>query len=650
VRTASGDSILKIGIVNRPTNLFFPLADKAGFGKVMLCRSPAPGPKGIDVTAAAVSPDTTASDKPKKPNTAAFKLVPPSREERDRIKSAAVTACAKLDRSKPLSRDDCRNSAEQLLADLQLEPGYLGFAMVLITNEFWKDHVAAIPFDRRLFLLPHCLKNAEGCPAEYDEFGLDCKKCGACSVADFKGRAEDLGYKVLVSEGTPIVLKIIVSGHVDAIVGVACLNVLEKAFDKILLAGIPCYATPLLSSNCKNTSVDQDWVMESIELKQDAAAQKTTSYMHLMRAANSIFDEAELATLAPKLRASGSKTDPLTQHEEIAYDFLIRGGKRARPFITLAVYDALSGGHGTESPEGLNLSDSVKRTALAIETFHKASLVHDDIQDDDSFRYGVPTLHRTHGVGVGINVGDYLIGLGYRLVSRDRKLIGAEAAADILDKLAESHMRLSEGQGAELIWRDSPEQAIAAMDALKIYALKTSPAFEAALYCGARLAGPVEADEKLIAEFARNIGVAFQILNDIQDWVGDEHNKLVVGQDLLAARPTLLLALALEGSKGNEKAELLAAMKLAKSGRATEETLNRVRQLYFKADVFGKADKLVEKFRAKAESLADDVDRPAFRELLYYIIDTVLEKGTLPAEPETITFGVQLGVPVRAAG
>ena len=109
----------------------------------------------------------------------------------------------------------------------------------------------AIPFKRRLLLLPHCLKNAEGCPADYDEFGLDCRKCGACSVADFKTKAEDLGYKVLVSEGTPIVLKIIVCGHVDAIVGVACLNVLEKAFDKILLAGIPCVAAPLLSSNCQ---------------------------------------------------------------------------------------------------------------------------------------------------------------------------------------------------------------------------------------------------------------------------------------------------------------------------------------------------------------------------------------------------------------
>ena len=58
----------------------------------------------------------------------------------------------------------------------------------------------------------------------------------------------------------------------------------------------------------------------------------------------------------------------------------------------------------------------IRRAALSIEAFHKASLVHDDIEDDDIFRYGRATLHRQYGVGTAINVGDYLIGLGYRLV------------------------------------------------------------------------------------------------------------------------------------------------------------------------------------------------------------------------------------------
>src|SRR5204863_1721069 len=126
---------------------------------------------------------------------------------------------------------------------------------------------------------------------------------------------------------------------------------------------------------------------------------------------------------------------------------LAQGGKRSRPFITLAAYDALQGAPGTLAADKVALTDSVKRTALAIEAFHKASLVHDDIEDDDTFRYGRATLHRQYGVGTAINVGDYLLGLGYRLIARDRKELGAECAADILNRLAEAHLKLSEGQG-----------------------------------------------------------------------------------------------------------------------------------------------------------------------------------------------------------
>lgn len=511
-------------------------------------------------TAALTEPEATHEVPPTKPpklNTAAFKSVPETRALRDQVRAAVETFCKTIDKSKPLTRELTKEMAEGILKSLGLGETYLGFTMVMLTNEFWREQVAAIPFHRRLMLLPHCLKNAEGCPADYDEFGLDCKKCGACEVGDFRTKAEQLGYKVLVSEGTPIVLKIIVSGHIDAIVGVACLNVLEKAFDKVLLAGIPCIATPLLSSNCKNTSVDNDWVFESIDLHTPPAGQKTKTYMHLMRAANAMFDEPELSRLVPRPRAGSPESDPLRKHETIAYDFMARGGKRSRPFITLAAFDALKGAPATLSDSGWELSDSVKRAAIAIETFHKASLVHDDIEDDDSFRYGQETLHRVHGIGTAINVGDYLIGLGYRLVSRDRKELGAETAADILDKLADAHMKLSEGQGAELLWRDAPNKALTTLDALKIYALKTSPAFEAALYTGVRLAGSVEKYEKMIADFSRNVGVAFQILNDIKDWTGDEDNKLVAGQDVLAARPTLLLALALEGSSPAQREEIL---------------------------------------------------------------------------------------------
>ena len=581
--------------------------------------------------------------KPPKLSSAAFKEVPQDRAVRDRIRAAVESFVRPLDKSKPLTKDSTREMAESVLKPLGLGESVLGFTMVMLTNAFWRDQVAAIPFHRRLMLLPHCLKNAEGCPADYDEFGLDCKKCGACEVGDFRTKAEELGYKVLVSEGTPIVLKIIVSGHIDAIVGVACLNVLEKAFDKVLLAGIPCIATPLLSSNCKNTSVDNDWVFESIGVHTPPPDQKTKTFMHLMRAANQLFEEPELSRLVPRPRAASPEGDPLRMHEGIAYDFLARGGKRSRPLITLAAYDALKGAPATLSESGWELPDSVKRAAIAIEAFHKASLVHADIEDDAAFRYGQETLHRVHGVGTAINVGDYLIGLGYRCVSRDRKALGADVAADILDKLADAHVKLSEGQGAELLWREAKEKSLTTIDALKIYALKTAPAFEAALYTGVRLAGEAPQYEKMIADFSRNVGVAFQILNDIKDWTGDEDNKLVSGQDVLAARPTLLLALALEGLAPAQREELLhliAEARTAKGGQ-TEEVVARVRHLYFAAKVFEKADKLVDKFRAKAESLADEVEPTEFRELLYYLVDSVLEKPELPRQG-VVQF-VQLG-------
>jgi geranylgeranyl pyrophosphate synthase len=401
-------------------------------------------------------------------------------------------------------------------------------------------------------------------------------------------------------------------------------------------------------------------VAELIDLKTPVPQARTKTYVHLMRAAHSVCEEPELSRLAPRSRvpAKPQATDPLAVHEGIAHDWLAQGGKRSRPFITLAAYDALKGAPGTFSEDGINLSDAVRRTALAIEAFHKASLVHDDIEDDDTFRYGRETLHRRHGVSTAINVGDYLIGLGYRLVARDRKELGAGCAADILNRLSEAHVRLAEGQGAELLWREARDKALTALDALKIYALKTAPAFEAALYAGLRLAGEAEKYEKMVAEFSKNLGVAFQVLNDLKDWDGDSDNKLVVGQDVLAARPTLLLALALEGSAPAEREELLAlidqcqatAASVGRSGQPPEavhaETgriIRRVRDCFERAGVFDKADKLVEKFRARAEAVADDAEPTELRELLYFLVDTVLDRQP-PPEPEAPPL-LQLTVP-----
>jgi geranylgeranyl pyrophosphate synthase len=602
------------------------------------------------------TPPELAGDPPrrsKRRQTSHLKIVPETRELRDRLQARCIEVAAKLDKSRPLTKDEMEAVVRRTLEELGLPEGYVGWMMVVLATEFWKDQVAAIPPSRRLFLLPHCLKHAEGCPADYDEFGMNCKKCGACSIADFRTLAEEMGYKVLVAEGSPIVLKIIVSGHIDAIVGVACLNVLEKAIDKILLAGIPCMAVPLLSSDCRNTSVDEDWVMQMIKVREAQPQQQTRSYVHLLRAASKLFQPDELDRIAPRVRGGKKLSevngdgiaalDPIAATEAIAYDFLAKGGKYSRPFITLAVYDALTGGKGTEASGAEHVagySDSVRRAAMSIETFHKASLVHDDIEDDDAFRYGEETVHKRFGTATAINVGDYLIGMGYRLVSRESKTLGADVVADILDSLADAHLRLSEGQGAELLWRDAHNKRLKPLDALKIYALKTSPAFEAALFTGIRMAGPMADYQKLIREFARNLGVAFQILNDLKDWDGDDNNKLAAGGDILAGRPTVLWALALEGLSLAGQEELLSLVEGtlrvpsaaggSANGTRSVTATDRVRELYQQAGVFEKAHRLIEKHQERAEAIADEIQPDELRRLLYYLIDSVLD-GPKPA-------------------
>ena len=609
-------------------------------------------------TSSVAAPSRSTGGGSKRRKTSHLKEVPGTRELRESLRARCAEVAARLDRTMPMTKDELEQIARRALQEADLPEGYLGWMMVMISSEFWKDQLATVPPERRLFLLPHCLKHAEGCPADYDQFGMNCKECGACSIADFRGLAEEMGYRVLVAEGSPVVMKIIVGGYVDAVIGVACLNVLEKAIDKVLLAGIPCMAVPLLSSDCRNTKVDEEWVDQMIRTPYEPAAKRTKSYVHLMRAAGDLFRPESIDRLAPRLRdatplgdepATLSQVlglDPIAATERIAYDFMTRGGKHSRPFITLAAYDAMTGGKGTEA-EGEaaadEIPDAVRRAAVSIETFHKASLVHDDIEDDDAFRYGQPAVHRTFGLPTAINVGDYLIGLGYRLLSRgDGDDVDPRARVDVLDGLAAAHTRLAEGQGAELLWRDSTDRRLTPLDALKVYALKTSPAFEAALYSGIRLAGDAAEYLEPIRKFSRNLGVAFQILNDIGDFCGDDSNKRVAGGDAIGGRPTVLWALALGALPERERDELLGLAEPT-GGLSDEQRVLRVRQLYHQADVFETAMQLVDKHQARAEQVADEIRPESLRRLLYFLVDTVLERPELPS-PAVVAIGS--GVPV----
>lgn len=558
-------------------------------------------------------------------STTKFKFVPETLEMRERVRDAAETYAENLDHSRAFSRDELEVHGRELLQQLELPEKFLGFTMVMIGNFFWKRQFLAIPFERRMLLLPHCLKHAEGCPAEYTQFGLDCERCGACSIADYKVRAEQLGYKVLVAEGSPVVLKIIVSGYIDGILGVACLNVLEKAIDKVLIAGVPSYAVPLHSGDCLNTTLDQSWVWEVLDRYEPLPQKPTTSYVPLLRAAANIF-ESGFDRLLPPIRSGTQQTQasPVAVTEVISRDWLQNGGRRFRPFMTLAAWYAASGkkplSSGDETPE---IPDAVASVAVAIEAFHKASLVHDDIQDDDQYRYGKTTLHRSHGVEQAINVGDYLIGLGYRLIHSARKF-DPEASLDVLDSMSAAHLRLCDGQGAEMAFQQRPDLNLSPLDALQIYSLKTSPAFQAALYAGLRLAKHPLAETDLIAHYCRHAGVAFQVLNDLKDWQTDSENKVVSGQDAASMRPTVLLALALKHCSDDQRQQLQQMLTVSDPDDDAGKRAAQLQKIYEDLDVFERAEVLVERSRERAEELLEQIEDSRIRDLLRFFTETIL--------------------------
>jgi geranylgeranyl diphosphate synthase type II len=459
--------------------------------------------------------------------------IPQTLAEREQLKAAARAYVSQVSPVPPVPADGLRQHAGQLLAHAGLPDVYREYAAVLISNEMWRDALAGIPYERRLLLMPKCLRVESKCPAPFDEFGLLCKKCGLCSIQDLQEEAERLGYAVLVAEGSAIVMSIIETGKIEAIVGVSCLSVLERAFPYMEAAAIPGVAIPLLQDDCIDTAVDLDWVWDVIHLTSDDRTYRM-DLESIRREVDGWFLPEQLETF---LGPAESET------ERIARDWLSRAGKRWRPFLTVCAWRAL-----TEEPDA-SVPAGLRRAAIAVECFHKASLVHDDIEDDDSTRYGVDALHTEHGIPVALNVGDLLVGEGYRLLTK----CGAPPAETVamLRAAAEGHRTLSLGQGAELAWTRNPKP-LSSLQVLEIFRQKTAPAFEVALAIGTLYAGASGGVSEALAKYSDALGVAYQIRDDIQDLTGSDG-------DVCGARPSLPLAVGLErGRAHDEHAAVLA--------------------------------------------------------------------------------------------
>jgi geranylgeranyl diphosphate synthase, type II len=436
------------------------------------------------------------------PDKAHLLNVPQDRKERDGLRDVIRNYVSSKELAPPLSLDELRKHADSVITISGSSKAYRDFVTVLVENELWRETVAEIPFERRILLLPQCLRSKKTCPAQMDELGLLCEQCGRCPTGDLQSEAEKLGYSVLIAEGTTVVTNLIERGKADAIIGVSCLAVLERAFPHMAAGVIPGIAIPLLTNGCERTTADIDWIREAIHLRISNQSLHSVDVERIRAEVESWFEPEALRSI---LKSANNRT------AELAVDWLSRAGKRWRPLLTVCVHRALV----PSEEESILLP--IRKLAIATECFHKASLIHDDIEDADDFRYGEMTMHKQYGVPIALNVGDFLIGEGYRLIVE----CGAptEQTVRMLAVATEAHRNLCTGQGEELLWKKdtTPPNTDAV---LEVFRHKTAPAFEVALRLGAICAGGDEDMCQMLKAFSESLGITYQLRDDIEDHRG----------------------------------------------------------------------------------------------------------------------------------
>jgi geranylgeranyl pyrophosphate synthase len=489
-----------------------------------------------------------------------------------------------------------RFHADAVIQIARVEEKYRDYLGVLINNEVWRETLAAIPYGRRLLLLPKCLRIEDQCPAPFDEFGLLCKQCGLCSIQDLQVEAERLGYAVLVAEGSPIVMSIIQTGKIDAIVGVSCLSVLERAFPYMEAAAIAGIAIPLLQDDCKDTTVDLDWVWDVLHLT-NADRTRRMDLDALRSEVDAWFSAQSLEAI---LQPSGGETDA------ISLSWLAKAGKRWRPFLTACAFQAFQ-----EDPEA-KLPEDLRKIAVAVECFHKASLIHDDIEDQDVWRYGEKTLHEEYGVAVALNVGDLLVGEGYRMIAASS--VSPERKAQMLAAAANGHRQLCIGQGAELCWTRHPGP-LKSLQVLDIFRQKTAPAFEVALRLGAMYAGADEEVGDVLSQYSQSLGIAYQIRDDLNDFRGQAGSN-----DIVAMRPTLLLSIAYERATDNTKKILESVWERNPPSDLTPEQLHNI---FADLKVEERTLQLLESYKEEATRVLRRLENANLKGLLRRVIGKI---------------------------
>lgn len=299
--------------------------------------------------------------------------------------------------------------------------------------------------------------------------------------------------------------------------------------------------------------------------------------------------------------------EPLLLYEPCAY-IMQSGGKRLRPILVLMSAKA-SGGSFKQA----------YNAAVAVELLHNFTLVHDDIMDNADKRRGLETLHKKYDVNTAILAGDNLIAVAYISLLKDCK----SKHQEIINYFTKGIIEVCEGQSLD---KDFESREAVTLDEYKeMIRKKTAVLLEVCCAIGALLGGGSSTVVRALANFGINIGIAFQIQDDLLDMIADEKKfGKSIGGDLVEGKKTFLLLKALEKAKGKDRFKLLA---LIKNKGIIKTEISVYKNIYEKLGVFKDAEDEIKLYTQKALEQLKKIKLPEDREMFIYLANSLIQRN-----------------------
>ena len=287
---------------------------------------------------------------------------------------------------------------------------------------------------------------------------------------------------------------------------------------------------------------------------------------------------------------------------EMCHYVISSGGKRLRPALCILSY-YVCGGIDSDIPV---------RIGAAFEIIHSASLVHDDINDQSEIRRGSKTLHKKYTVSKAIIAGDYMFAIGFRLLSRN--------ASTIVDYIVDASAHMGAG---EFVQKDYEHAStVTKDDYIEIISGKTAKLFEASAKAGAAVTGTDMEVIDALGDYALEIGLAFQIVDDTLDVIGDVHNTgKAVGTDLIEGKPTLPVIYAMEDPVYGPQVKAL----FEKVDITAEDVLLAL-ELIKKTDAVDRCLDLAREYAMSARSKIDSFPESVYKDSLYNLADYIVSR------------------------